>query len=165
MKRTYPNGYSAEDIMSREVVTVSVEDTLRDVMRILVENHVSGAPVVDPDGRCIGLVSASDILSFEEDHSETIGDANEDVAQFFDQETQRWENVRLSAFALEELADISVESVMSTEPICVELQTPITDVAKIMVERRIHRVMVVDAHGNLRGIVTAMDFVSALVKS
>src|SRR4051812_17557451 len=53
---------TAEDLMSREVITVPTGMSLRGAALLLTRAHVSGAPVVDERGRCVGVLSTSDFL-------------------------------------------------------------------------------------------------------
>ena len=70
---------TAADIMQRDVVTISREETLSDAMELMTENHVSGLPVVDHGSRCIGLVSVTDILNYEQEHNEEVAEGNAEV--------------------------------------------------------------------------------------
>jgi CBS domain-containing membrane protein len=53
---------TAGDVMSRDVVSVSHETSLREAGRLLILHHISGLPVVEPGGTCIGVLSTSDLL-------------------------------------------------------------------------------------------------------
>jgi len=53
---------TASDLMTRDVTELSADTPLRDAVRLLVEHQISGAPVVDTDGKCIGVFSATDFL-------------------------------------------------------------------------------------------------------
>ena len=150
---------TAADIMQRDIVTVMRSNTLRDAMRLLAENHVTGLPVMDEQSRCIGLISATDILNFPQEHCEETDAGNSDVDLYYDPETEQWENIRLSAFALEEFGDVRVEQVMASSLIWVERETPIQEVAAKMGEANVHRVLVLDELSRLYGIVLAIDFV------
>ena len=99
----------AKEIMQRDPVVARSGDTLRDALDLMTENHVTGLPVMDSQGRCVGLVSSSDILNYELDHSEFTHEANQDVARHFNMDLQRWESVRITSFALEEFAEVHVE--------------------------------------------------------
>jgi CBS domain-containing protein len=57
---------TAEDLMSRTLVRLPETMPLRDAARLLLRNHVGGAPVVDAQGRCIGVLSAIDFLRLAE---------------------------------------------------------------------------------------------------
>ena len=150
---------TAADIMQRDIVTIKRHNTLTDAMDLLTENHVTGLPVMDEHSRCIGLISSTDILTFEQEHSEEVAEGNAEVAQYYDPETLQWENIRLSAFALEEFGDVRVEEVMARELIAVQRETPLKEVAQTMCKAGVHRVLVLDDNQMLYGIISGSDFV------
>jgi CBS domain-containing protein len=147
----------AADIMQRDMVTVAPTDTLRNALELITENHVTGLPVMDSHSRCIGLITASDILGFEEEHSEES--AGDGMLQHFNPEIRKWESVPISAFGLEEFGDVRVEEVMSRDLIHVSRDTPIKAVAQKMLAQDVHRVLVMDEKFNLYGIISSFDFV------
>lgn len=53
---------TAGDLMSRDLVTVSHETPLRDAGRLLLLHEISGLPVVEPGGTCVGVLSTTDLL-------------------------------------------------------------------------------------------------------
>src|SRR5882724_294550 len=118
---------TAADIMQRDMVTVAPTDTLRVALESMTENHVTGLPVMDGKSRCIGLITASDILGFEEEHDEESADHG--MLQHFNPEIHKWESVPISAFGLEEFGDVRVEEVMTRELIHVSRDTPLKIVA------------------------------------
>jgi CBS domain-containing protein len=153
---------TANHIMQRDIVTVSPEDTLRLALALMTENHVTGLPVMDGTSRGIGLITASDILNYEQERAdESVEDG---TAQFFDPETQQWESVPLSAFGLEEFGGVRVEEVMSTDLIWVHRGAPVRDVARRMIDQRVHRVLVMDDNANLYGIISAFDLVRVVAE-
>lgn len=159
MKQRSSKQLVASDLMQREVVVVYDRDSLREAMNLMTENHVTRLPVVNAENRCVGMITATDILNYEQEHSEFISEANADVARYFNPETQQWESVRLTAFALEEFAEVRVEEVMSRSLVYVNLDTPIRDVARKMLQERIHRVLVINEGYPLFGLISAFDFV------
>lgn len=62
---------TAEDVMSRTLVRLPEAMPLREAARLLLRNHVGGAPVVDAQGKCIGVLSATDFLRFAERRADT----------------------------------------------------------------------------------------------
>lgn len=148
---------TAADIMKRDVVVCSPQDSLRQAMELMMENHVTGIPVMDGRSRCVGLISASDILNYEQEHSDAEADG--ETAQHFDMDSQRWESVPVTSFGLEEFGTVSVEEVMTRDVIAVERDTPVKKVAKMMLEAKIHRVLVLNEKQSLYGIISASDFV------
>lgn len=53
----------AKDIMTKDIITVSPTTTVKGLAKILVQNQVSGAPVVDKRGKILGVVSEADIVA------------------------------------------------------------------------------------------------------
>ena len=54
----------AKDIMTREVITVGPDVTLAGAIRMLIDNKISGLPVVDAGGEMLGIISEKDILNY-----------------------------------------------------------------------------------------------------
>ena len=153
---------TAADCMQRDVVTIAPSDTLRDALKLMTENHVTGLPVMDDKSRCIGLVTSTDILNYEEEHADDSAESG--TTQFFDPETQQWESVPLSAFGLEEFGDVQVADVMTRNLIWVNRDMPLKNVARQMIDQRVHRVLVMDKNSLLYGIISAYDFVRVVAE-
>lgn len=153
----------AADIMTTNVVYVDAEATLAQVLEVLIENHVSGVPVIDSKRRCIGSVSASDVLGYEHEHFEDSDD-DEDVSYVFDIDKQQWESIRPGAFSAERIAHVGVREVMSVDPVVAPLDSSIKDVAQLMVEQSVHRVFVVDENSVLQGIISTLDLAKVVAE-
>jgi CBS domain-containing protein len=152
----------AADFMQRDVITVSPEDTLREALALMTENHVTGLPVMDGGARCIGLITASDILNYEQERANDSPESG--TAQFFNVDANQWESVPLSAFGLEELGDVRVSDVMTRDLISVDRKTPLKDVARKMIGESVHRVLVMDESRALYGIISAYDIVRVVAE-
>jgi CBS domain-containing protein len=146
---------AAQDIMSSPVTLIAKEMSLKTAARLLRQANVSGAPVVDAEGRCVGVVSAVDFL---------IHASGED-----------WPDRRLhgsrgcphSAWEILEsqsAPDLTVEKVMTSDPVTVAPRTPITQIAQAMVDAHIHRVVVVDETNRPRGIVSSTDILAVVAR-
>ena len=153
----------AADCMQRDVDTISPEDTLRDALDLMTVNHVTGLPVMDSKCRCIGVISATDILNYEQDHSDSYGDTEQ--AQHYNPDTQQWETVSVSAFGLEEFGDVLVQDVMARDLVSVERDESLKQVAQVMLDAKVHRVLVLDEEQRLYGVVSALDFVRAVANA
>ena len=156
---------TAADLMQRDVIAIRHGDSLQEAMTLITENHVAGLPVVDSKDRCVGLISATDILNFEQEHSEFTAEANANLARHYDSDTGRWESVRVTSYALEEFAEERVERLMATNVVSVTTDSPLKDVARTMIEQSIHRVVVLDKDQRLQGIVSSTDFVRMFAES
>jgi CBS domain-containing protein len=158
----------ASDIMVRSVVTLKPSDTLADAAAILLHEQISGAPVVDAAGACVGVLSASGILSAEE----KVEQERQKVA-----ESSFWNSnlaLPMSVYAakLEEVrekiapaANQPVERFMTSDLVSVTADTPLRTVVESMVNAHVHRVVVLDAGRRLRGIVSTTDVLAALLRA
>jgi|SRR5688572_19940347 len=151
------NKLTALDYMQRDVLTIEPSDTLRNALKLMTENHVTGLPVMDETSRCVGLITASDILNYQEEHAGDLAESG--TTQFFDPETQQWEDIPLFAFSREDFADVHVADVMTRDLIWVSRNTPLKDAARRMIDEHVHRVLVMDKNFHLYGIISAYDFV------
>jgi hypothetical protein len=110
---------------------------------------------VTRQGRCVGVITASDILNYEQEHGvESAAAPHQGVAGYFNDETQRWETVQSSALAFEELEDVAVEEIMSHDIVSVAPATPLTEVARKMVADGIAAVL---AYARAAGVPLAIE--------
>jgi len=150
---------TAADVMNRGVVTLDARASLHDAMQIMTEHHVSGVPVVDKEDQCIGVISTSDVVSFIEADLEALESEIVRTENWFNPETQKWEESVFSSELLGEYDAVPVSDAMTSDPLTVIPTMPIADVARLMTTRSIHRVFVVDQDKRLQGVISAFDFV------
>ena len=150
---------TASDVMQTKIVTVEATDNLLAALNLMTEHHVSGLPVVDAENCCLGLISASDILNYEQEHIVHSGEEAEETAPYYNVEASQWEDIRVSAFALEQRGSTPVVDIMTRKIISVSPETLIAKVAVTMSENEVHRVMVLDKDSKLCGLISAVDFV------
>jgi CBS domain-containing protein len=143
----------AADIMYQGVVSVTPEHTVQDAAGLMLENGVSGLPVIDASGRLVGIVSESDLMRHVEagtDHHRSWwlravmghrGLADEYVR----------ENAR-------RIADIMTKAVVVAAP-----DTPVRSLADLLERNRIKRVPVVE-DGKVVGIVSRANLLRALAR-
>lgn len=140
-----------EQIMTRDVVSVPPEMSLKDVARALAARGISGVPVCDPSGVVLGVVTEADILRKEEGVDPTLGRTMTWVANHLDGELAKV-GARTAAEAMTAPA-LTVRPGQST-----------ADAARLMVDRRINRLPVV-VEGRLVGVVSRADLVRAFSRS
>lgn len=146
---------TAADVMVEARVTILPDASLREALDLMIEHRVSGLPVVSAMERCIGVLSASDILNVEQEH---FAEEDESLGAYFDADSQSWESIRITPTD-ERLADVVVLDVMSRELVSVNADATLKSVAQMMTTNNVHRVVVLDANRSLEGIITASDFV------
>lgn len=141
----------AADIMTRRVLTIRDNATLHDAARLMVEQRISGVPVVDVDGVVVGILSEGDLLR----RSET-GTLHH---------RPRWLEFLLGPGKLaQEYSHThgrTVEEVMTRRLFAVTPDTPLEKVVELMERQRIKRVPVL-LDGLLVGIISRANLVQAL---
>lgn len=144
-----------KDIMTREVITVRTEVTINEIARILVENKISGVPVVDAAGLLVGIVSEGDLL-----HKETSPRIPDFInilgAIIFYNGVQRY-NEDFKKLVAKQACDIMTEKV-----VVVSEEAEVQKVAELMLQHGINRVPVM-AGDKIAGIISRADIIKILV--
>jgi len=147
----------AQDIMTKEVVTVTFGTSLEEVIKILTEKKISGLPVVDKENRVVGVISEGDLLvkskklHFPSYLQFLAGVIYLESLQKFEEEIKK-------------SVGVQVEDVMTKEVITALFDTPVGELATLMVEKQINRIPIVNEQGRLVGIVTRSDIIKATLK-
>lgn len=144
---------TASRVMTRKVVTVSPDTSIRETAALMAANHVSGVPVVEQDGRVVGMVTEKDLLR----------------DRMADQKRESWwlnmlaEGEKLAPEFVEHAraGNNMVRRVMHADIIAVAEDTPLEDIARMMVDKGLKRFPVLK-DGKLVGIVSRSDLVRAL---
>lgn len=140
---------TAADLMTRTMVLLPRDMSLQGAARRLIEADVHGAPVVDDDGRCVGVLSAMDIVHW----TNKAKAAPKESSEYF----SPWQVVEPG-----ELPGDAVSNYMTTDPVFVSPRTPIGELARNMLDARIHRVIVVEEERRPVGIVSCTDILAAV---
>jgi CBS-domain-containing membrane protein len=147
---------TARDIMTKEVVSVTTETTIRELAEIITAHRIGSVPVLDSEGTLLGIVTESDLI--EQDKSFHIPT----VISLFDWviylESEKKFEKELKRMTARTVADIFTREVLTVTP-----ETPVSEIADIMSGRKIHAVPVV-AEGKLVGIVSRIDLIRSMVK-
>jgi CBS domain-containing protein len=176
-----------KDIMTRDVVALSPESTIREAMEVLTANHLSGAPVTAGE-TVVGVVSMTDIVTF------MIGTTEHPVEEEDEPIVETWENIEELDEEAEEIRLLSlseevwdewskpeekpgeafpertsildkqiVEEIMNPEVFSIAPDATVKAAATIMRKHGIHRVLVMKGK-TLAGIISAMDIARAVSK-
>jgi CBS domain-containing protein len=142
----------AEDVMTRHVITVDPDATVLQAARLMLQHHISGLPVVDKDGKLVGVLSEGDFLRRRETKTE--------------HKRSRWLEFLMGpgkmAAEYTHSHGCKVSEVMSTDVQKVTELTPLEDIVELMERRRIKRVPVVCGE-QLVGIITRSNLMRAMV--
>jgi CBS domain-containing protein len=142
------------DVMTRSVVTVRSWTPLKEVAQILIERRISGLPVVDDDGKLLGVVSEGDFL-MKEQGAEAIH--HRPLSRIFGES-------RTSRSRLAKIGALTAGQAMTSPALTIASGRHISEAAALMTARGVNRLPVVD-DGRLVGIVTRADLVRAYVRS
>jgi CBS domain-containing protein len=140
--------------MSSAVVLVPKEMSLPAAAHLLSQSHVSGAPVVDDEGRCIGVLSNTDFLHYAE-----LGKRRK-TPHGPQQALSSWQIV-----AQDEPSGDRVADYMTTDPVTAPARATIGELARMMIDAHIHRVVVVDERQRPIGIVSSTDILAAVAQA
>jgi CBS domain-containing protein len=175
---------SVRDIMRTDVVTISVDASARSLARLLADEEISGVPVLDGNGRVVGVASTTDLarlaagdadvslsaitVAVGPDRSPDLSDDDLDEALavdpygFFLPEDSPlsgpavFEQLPESAFDRATVADVMTPVSFSVRP-----EQSVAELCDYLVRGRIHRALVVD-DGELLGIATSLDVLRAV---
>lgn len=187
----------AADLMSRDVVTIPQGMSLRAAARLLFEHQISGAPVADASGRCIGILSATDFVRWAEEGGHgaedvplpacpfqvkgrlltgeqavicTLAEGRCHLQEMRPTTAGRHTAVcRLPSGVLcdwqqvaENLPRGTVRHYMTVDVVTVAPQTPLPELARMMIDAHIHRLIVVDEERKPVGVVSSTDLLAVL---
>jgi CBS domain-containing protein len=157
------NQLKARDLMRSPVIALDTETPLGEAARTLSEHQISGALVTDHRGAAVGVVSLFDIVTYlaglERPPGEPGGFYRMGHPDFAEEEGAGDEPSEPTED--DELRTVTVGEIMSPEIFSIPPETPAVEVARILSERRIHRVFVSDARGPL-GIISTLDVLGAV---
>jgi CBS domain-containing protein len=142
------------DVMNPSVTCAKLGMSVREVEALLAERRVTGAPVVDDDGRAVGVISQHDLILHAAGRT-TAGESGRfqtDVDDYRD----------LAQLAVD-LSDEPVEKLMTTDVITIGRDDSVAKAAREMRERRVHRLLVTH-RGTLVGIVSSIDLLQAITE-
>jgi CBS-domain-containing membrane protein len=138
------------DVMTRNVASVKRDTSIDEVIRLLSENDISGMPVVDDENRVVGVVTEADVLSTA---GMKRGHTFRDIMRHI-----------LGEPLPERKAGDKVGDIMSSPAITTSSDTSLQSAARILDERKIKRLPVVDGEGRLTGVISMTDIIRFMGK-
>jgi len=146
-----PRHRTVADVMTARVHVASPLTPFKLLVRLIEENRISAVPIVDQTGIPIGVVSESDLLLKERrGELESEGDLLH---------PRRRQTERAKADGL------VAQDVMTSPPITVAVDTRLVEAARLMQERNVRRLVVVDDRGKIAGIVSRSDLLQVFLRS
>ena len=142
------------DCMTREVFAVAPETSLDVTARLFSAHHISGAPVVDDDGRGVGVITLYDLCDPDRPCGAGVGSST--CYKISGTIIDRFDGGKVSRPG-------RADDVMTAFVVQVPADMPVREAMRLMVTDGIHRLFVHDGDKRIAGIVTSMDILRALL--
>lgn len=135
------------DVMTAAVEVAHPEWSLKEAARAMIDYGVSGLPVVDDDGTVIGIITEADFIEAEADRA--MGRRRLFDTVFGDRRTK---------------VPSTVSAAMTKSPFVADRNMMLSEAARLMTDRNVKRLPVVDPDGRLEGIVSRGDILVAFAR-
>ena len=144
----------AKDIMTTNVITISPDADIVEAAKLLLRENINGAPVLDADGNLVGIICQSDLVAQQKTLNLpsyiTILDSFIPISMGKDMEKE-----------IKKVVSATVEDAMSEVPIFIAPDTPVEEIANMMVNEKLYTVPVVE-DGKVVGILGKEDILRTL---
>ncbi|OWM66281.1 CBS domain-containing protein CBSX1, chloroplastic-like isoform X1 [Punica granatum] len=153
--------YTVGDFMTRkeEMHVVKPTTSVDDALEMLVENRITGFPVIDDDWKLVGLVSDYDLLALDSISGGGLADNN-----MFPEVDSTWKTFNEVQKLLSKTNGQVIGDLMTPAPVVVRETTNLEDAARLLLETKYRRLPVVDVDGKLVGIITRGNVVRAALQ-
>jgi len=142
---------TVNDVMTTNVVAIPESAGYKDIVVAMRQRHVSAFPVLDAAGRVTGVVSEADLLAKEVGPEPFAGPGG--LLRATGRRSER-----------AKAAGVTAAELMSTPPVTIGPNATVADAARLMYERGVKRLPVVDEAGRLAGIISRVDVLSVFTR-
>lgn len=142
-----------KEIMTKEVVSLKPEENVKDALTLLFKMQISGLPVIDAQGKLVGMFTEKDILN------NLLPSYIEKIGSFIYEE-----NITSIKNKFQHLANLTVAQLMQKKVITVDEDTNLYEVAHLMLTQKVRRIPVLDKAKRVIGIVAREDVVKTYAK-
>jgi len=148
-----------KDVMSKNVITISPEESISDAIEKMAKNNISGLIVVD-NNKVVGVISESDVLKvLGSEFPEIKASANLTLSILLLLES----GVKMIR-EMKKIGKLKVKDVMSKKVFFVKPEDTILEAARMMSKKDVRRLPVIDEDDKLVGVISRTDILRALVK-
>lgn len=145
----------ARDIMTSDVITVQEDTTIDEVSRIFVDKHISGLPVVNQYNKLVGVISEGDLMYKQKPVKPPTFINLFDGLFPIDRKEFQEDMKRIAAYQVKDL--------MTKPAVYAYEDTPVSDLATIIVDKKVNRVPIVNEIMEVVGLVSRHDLVRSMV--
>ncbi len=142
-----------KEVMVKDITSISPEIGCSEALVLLEKMQISGLPVIDENGKLVGMFTEKDILSY------ILPSYIEKVGRFIYEE-----NPKSTKRKFMELSKIKVRQLMRKDVVTTTEDTALCEVARVMLTQKARRIPVVDKSGKVVGIVARCDILKAFAK-
>ncbi|TVQ44859.1 MAG: CBS domain-containing protein [Gloeocapsa sp. DLM2.Bin57] len=143
------------EVMTRDPITVTRETSLTEAIKIIAEKRISGLPVVDDNGKLVGVISETDLMWKE------TGIEPPPYVMFLDSVIYLENPARYEKEVHKALGQ-TVGEVMTAKAISIDPQSSVKDAARLMHDKHVRRLPVVNEAAQVVGIITRGDIVRSM---
>ncbi|KAK3018568.1 hypothetical protein RJ639_004293 [Escallonia herrerae] len=153
--------FTVGDFMTKkeDLHVVKPTTTVNEALEILVEKRITGFPVIDDDWKLVGVVSDYDLLALD-----SISGGGQADTNVFPDVDSTWKTFNEIQKLLGKTNGKLVGDLMTPAPLVVRETTNLEDAARLLLETKYRRLPVVDADGELVGIITRGNVVRAALQ-
>jgi CBS domain-containing protein len=146
-----------KDIMVTEVIAIQDDASVDELSKLLIENKISGVPVVNKDGKLVGIATEGDLI---------VRDSDLHFPRYFKllDSIIYLESLNKFKANLKKYLGTKVSDVMTTKIKTVKEDTEVSDAANLMIKHNINRLPVLDDKDEMVGIITRADIVKSMIK-
>jgi len=146
--------------MSKEIISVGEQQTLQEAIELMARHNISGLPVTGEQQMLMGIISNSDIIRYSQQVNIV---PLMDLTGWVSPHTNIVDMASLRK-GIDLLVNTTVGSIMKKKVFTAAENTDILDLARLMSQRKINRIPILDQNRKLIGLVTRTDLIKSLVK-
>ena len=146
----------AKDIMSTDLITVNQDTDIKTLSKIFIDKKINSVPVVDDEGKLMGIVSETDIVYQDASlHIPTVFTIFDSI--FYLQSSKHFKD------DLKKITGSKVKDIVTDKVVSVKEDDSIYDIATIITEKKFYSIPVVDDNNKLQGIVSRFDIIKSMM--
>lgn len=144
------------NLMTPDPTVIAQDADVRELERLLLRERVHGVPVIDPDGRVVGVVSQTDVVAW---HFEIAVDGT----AYYGQPTPWLGEIGAPRLRDADITRAAVSEIMTPVVLAVRATDTVDEATRFMIRKRVHRLVVLDDDFRPVGVLSAIDVLRARV--
>lgn len=142
-----------KEVMAKTVKSISPQTSAKEALDTLFDLQISGLPVIDHQGKLVGMFTEKDILRY------MLPSYVENVGSFMYAEDPKWIKNKAA-----DLTRVKVDAIMRKEVVTIDEEASLSAAARIMLTQKARRIPVLDKQGRVVGIVARQDILKGLFR-